>query len=71
MALHAQKVASTPQTWATLLNSPEDRLAGGAVESVRLTPLLPFEQGVSVLQRARAAEYVPPRPDMAYFGIEG
>ena len=45
--------------------------AGGAVQSVRMTPLLPFEEGVAVLQRAKAVEYVPPRPDMAYFGVEG
>ena len=117
MALYAQQVTYTPQMWATLLHSPEDRLpairavverlggtvvsgwlafgdydalvicdmpdstsaaawsmavsAGGAVASVRMTPLLPFEEGVAVLQRAKAAEYVPPRPEMAYFGIEG
>jgi uncharacterized protein with GYD domain len=117
VALYAQQVTYTPQMWATLLNSPEDRLpairsvverlggtvlsgwlafgdydalvicdlpdstsaaalsmavsAGGAVQSVRMTPLLPFEEGVAVLQRAKAVEYVPPRPDMAYFGVEG
>jgi uncharacterized protein with GYD domain len=45
--------------------------AGGAVQSVRMTPLLPFEQGAAVRQRAKDAEYVPPRADMAYFGIKG
>jgi uncharacterized protein with GYD domain len=43
--------------------------AGGAVRTVKVTPLLSFEDGVEAMRRAKAAEYAPPRSEIPYFGV--
>jgi uncharacterized protein with GYD domain len=43
--------------------------AGGAVKSVKTTPLLTFEEGIAALQKAKDAEYAPPHTEIPYFGV--
>ncbi len=43
--------------------------AGGAIKSVKTTPLMTFEDGIKALQKAKAAEYAPPASEIPYFGV--
>ncbi|MBV8094081.1 MAG: GYD domain-containing protein [Acetobacteraceae bacterium] len=43
--------------------------AGGAVKAIKTTPLMNFEDGLAALERAREAEYTPPRSEIPYFGV--
>ena len=43
--------------------------AGGAIKSVKTTPLMTFEDGIKALQKAQEAEYAPPRSEIPYFGV--
>jgi uncharacterized protein with GYD domain len=43
--------------------------AGGALRAARTTRLLSIEDGLVALQKAKAAEYVPPRSEIPYFGV--
>jgi uncharacterized protein with GYD domain len=42
--------------------------SGGAVEDVKTTPLLTFEEGLESLKKAGATQYSPPESDFPYFG---
>jgi len=42
--------------------------AGGAVERVKTTPLLTFEEGMESLRKAADTQYSPPESEFAYFG---
>jgi uncharacterized protein with GYD domain len=42
--------------------------AGGAVERVKTTPLLTFEEGIEALRKAADTQYRPPESEFAYFG---
>lgn len=42
--------------------------AGGAVEHVKTTPLLTFEEGMEALRKAGDAQYNPPESELSYFG---
>jgi uncharacterized protein with GYD domain len=44
-------------------------MAGGALQAVKTTPLLTFDDGVAAMHQARAAEYQPPRSEIPYFGV--
>lgn len=43
--------------------------AGGAVKAVKIVPLMSFEDGLAAMTKAKAAEYVPPRSEVPYFGV--
>ena len=43
--------------------------AGGAIRSIKTTPLMTFEDGIKALQKAKAAEYTPPPSETPYFGV--
>jgi len=43
--------------------------AGGAVKVVETQALITFEDGVSALKKAKAAEYAPPPSEFPYFGV--
>jgi hypothetical protein len=43
--------------------------AGGAIKAVKTAPLMTFEDGLEALRQAKAAEYVPPRSEVPYFGV--
>ena len=43
--------------------------AGGAVKAAKTTPLMTFDDGLEALQRAKQAEYAPPRSEIPYFGV--
>lgn len=43
--------------------------AGGAMQAVKTTPLLTFDDGISAMRKAKAAEYQPPRSEIPYFGV--
>jgi hypothetical protein len=42
--------------------------AGGAVERVKTTPLITFEEGIESLRKAAGTQYSPPESEFAYFG---
>jgi len=42
--------------------------AGGAVERVKTTPLITFEEGIESLRKAAGTQYTPPESEFAYFG---
>jgi uncharacterized protein with GYD domain len=42
--------------------------AGGAIKSVKTTPLLSFDEGVQAMSIAKSAEYTPPATEIPYFG---
>jgi uncharacterized protein with GYD domain len=43
--------------------------AGGAMKAVKTTPLLTFDDGITAMHKAKAAEYQPPRSEIPYFGV--
>jgi len=43
--------------------------AGGAVKSVKTTPLVTFDEGLEALKKAKDAEYTPPPSEVPYFGV--
>jgi len=43
--------------------------AGGAIKAVKTVPLITFEEGLQALQKAKDAEYSPPRSEIPYFGV--
>lgn len=43
--------------------------AGGAVKSVKTTPLMTFEDGIQALAKAKESGYAPPRSEIPYFGV--
>src|SRR6202022_3540908 len=43
--------------------------AGGAVRSVKTTPLVTFDEGLEALKKAKDAGYTPPPSEVPYFGV--
>ena len=43
--------------------------AGGAVKSVKTTPLVTFDEGLEALKKAKDAGYPPPPSEVPYFGV--
>ena len=43
--------------------------AGGAVKSVKTTPLVTFDEGLEALKKAKDAGYAPPPSEVPYFGV--
>ena len=43
--------------------------AGGAVKSVKTTPLMTFDEGLEALKKAKDAGYTPPPSEGPYFGV--
>jgi uncharacterized protein with GYD domain len=43
--------------------------AGGAVKSVKTTPLVTFDEGLEALKKAKDAGYKPPPSEVPYFGV--
>jgi uncharacterized protein with GYD domain len=43
--------------------------AGGAVKSVKTTPLVTFDEGLEALKKAKDAGYRPPPSEVPYFGV--
>jgi uncharacterized protein with GYD domain len=43
--------------------------AGGAVKSVKTTPLVTFDEGLEALKKAKDAGYTPPPSEVLYFGV--
>jgi uncharacterized protein with GYD domain len=43
--------------------------AGGAVKSVKTTPLVTFDEGLDALKKAKDARYTPPPSEVPYFGV--
>ena len=43
--------------------------AGGAVKSVKTTPLVTFDEGLEALKKAKDAGYIPPPSEVPYFGV--
>jgi uncharacterized protein with GYD domain len=43
--------------------------AGGAVKSVKTTPLVTFDEGLEALKKAKDAGYSPPPSEVPYFGV--
>ena len=43
--------------------------AGGAVKSVKTTPLVTFDEGLEALKKAKDAGYTPPPSEVPYFGV--
>jgi uncharacterized protein with GYD domain len=43
--------------------------AGGALRTVKTTPLLSFGDGVDAMRKASEAAYTPPRSEIPYFGV--
>ena len=43
--------------------------AGGAVRSVKTTPLVTFDEGLVALKKAKDAAYTPPPSEVPYFGV--
>ena len=43
--------------------------AGGAVKSVKTTPLVTFDEGLEALKKAKEAGYAPPPSEVPYFGV--
>ncbi|UPK38886.1 GYD domain-containing protein [Bradyrhizobium sp. 186] len=43
--------------------------AGGAVKSVKTTPLVTFDEGLEALKKAKDAGYTPPPGEFPYFGV--
>jgi uncharacterized protein with GYD domain len=43
--------------------------AGGAVKSVKTTPLMTFDEGLEALKKAKDAGYAPPPSEVPYFGV--
>src|SRR5258706_7121 len=44
-------------------------LSGGAVKSVKTTPLVTFDEGLEALKKAKDAGYTPPPSEVPYFGV--
>ncbi len=43
--------------------------AGGAVKSVKTTPLVTFDEGLEALKKAKDAGYTAPPSEVPYFGV--
>ena len=43
--------------------------AGGAIKSVKTTPLISFEEGIEAMHKAANTAYTPPRSEIPYFGV--
>ncbi|MDJ1157004.1 GYD domain-containing protein [Chelatococcus sp. SYSU_G07232] len=43
--------------------------AGGAVRAIETTVLMTFDDGITALAKAKAAEYAPPPSEVPYFGV--
>ena len=43
--------------------------AGGAVKTVKTTPLVTFDEGLEALKKAKEAGYAPPPSEVPYFGV--
>src|SRR2546428_3674297 len=44
--------------------------AGGAVKSVKTTPLVTFDEALEALRKAKPAGYTPPPTEVPYFGVD-
>jgi uncharacterized protein with GYD domain len=43
--------------------------AGGAIKSVKTTPLISFDEGLDAMRKAAETAYTPPRSEIPYFGV--
>jgi uncharacterized protein with GYD domain len=43
--------------------------AGGAIKSVKTTPLISFAEGIDAMRKASETAYTPPRSEIPYFGV--
>ncbi|MBI2773610.1 MAG: GYD family protein [Chloroflexi bacterium] len=75
MPVYLTRFSYTPETWARLINKPEDRrkaaqsyieslslaiTSGGAVSSLETTVLLTVEETLEALRKAKGIQYRPP-----------
>ena len=62
--LYLSRFSYTPETWARLVNNPEDRRiaigGGGALSSFETTVLLTVEETLEALHQAQGVQYRAP-----------